>query len=158
LTPGRRGCGPRWIVAALLCVTALLAADGKDDLKSLAWIAGTFRGVVGGIEMEEYWTTPEGGVMLGLHRDTREGKLLFFEYLRIEATDDGIDYIASPRGGESTHFRLVEQGERRAVFSNPDHDFPQRIIYSRDGDTLCARIEGKEGEQTRSKEWCWQRE
>ncbi len=38
-----------------------------------------------------------------------------------------------------------------AVFSNPDHDFPQRIIYLRgaDGDSLWARIEGEIGGSAR---------
>jgi hypothetical protein len=41
------------------------------------------------------------------------------------------------------------------VFANPQHDFPQRILYWRDGDALCAAVEGAlQGEETRE-EWCW---
>jgi hypothetical protein len=28
------------------------------------------------------------------------------------------------------------------VFENPTHDFPQRVIYRREGDSLLGRIEG----------------
>ena len=36
-----------------------------------------------------------------------------------------------------------------AVFENPAHDFPQRVIYKRDGDKLNARIEGTKDGKTR---------
>ena len=32
--------------------------------------------------------------------------------------------------------------DREARFENLEHDFPQRIIYRRDGDSLTGRIEG----------------
>ena len=32
-----------------------------------------------------------------------------------------------------------------AVFENLAHDFPQRVIYRRCGEDLCARIEGAMG-------------
>lgn len=40
-------------------------------------------------------------------------------------------------------FKLVRNGPREAVFENPEHDFPQRIIYRLESDgALFARIEG----------------
>ena len=41
--------------------------------------------------------------------------------------------------------------------SNLAHDFPQRVIYRRDGERLAARIEGTVGGQARGKEWVFQR-
>ncbi|HMB69863.1 MAG TPA: hypothetical protein VKU85_11145, partial [bacterium] len=47
-----------------------------------------------------------------------------------------------------TAFKLISvdhsgEGESRFVFSNPDHDFPQRVVYVREGDDgMLARIEG----------------
>jgi hypothetical protein len=36
------------------------------------------------------------------------------------------------------------------AFANPEHDFPQRILYRRVGaDSLIARIEGKQGDKVR---------
>jgi hypothetical protein len=53
---------------------------------------------------------------------------------------------------------MVEIGDRRAVFANPEHDFPDRITYwLKDDRTLCARAEGGEPGQRQSKEWCWSR-
>jgi hypothetical protein len=42
---------------------------------------------------------------------------------------------------------------QRAVFENPTHDFPQRVIYERDGDALKARIEGSVAGEQESMDW-----
>jgi hypothetical protein len=137
-----------------LTLAAALAAGG--DLQTLAWMAGTWTGSDGGVEMEEHWMAPRGGSMLGLHRDTEAGRTVSFEFLRIEAGTDGIVYWASPKGRPATPFKLATSGDRRAVFENPGHDFPRRIIYWRDGaGALCARTEGTLGGKPASEEWCW---
>jgi hypothetical protein len=127
-------------------------------LEQLRWMVGSWSGESGGVRMEEHWIEPRGGVMLGLHRDLLPDDGLFFEYLRIEQTPEGIVYFASPRGSKTTPFRMLELRGQRVVFHNPEHDFPQRIIYElRDGTTLCARIEGDENNQPKSREWCWKK-
>ena len=60
-------------------------------------------------------------------------------------------------GRAPTAFRLVEVSGQRAVFENPGHDFPQRIIYRREGDTLHARIEGNQNGELRYSEWQWKK-
>jgi hypothetical protein len=48
---------------------------------------------------------------------------------------------------------LISNAEQRAVFENPTHDFPQRIIYARDGDLMTARIEGAVDGRAEHMEW-----
>jgi hypothetical protein len=44
----------------------------------------------------------------------------------------------------TAHHRSLGSTQWEAVFENPDHDFPNRIIYrTPDADSLFARIEGK---------------
>lgn len=105
--------------------------------------------------MEEFWTAPGGGIMVGLHRDVFPDGSSFFEFLRIVTTDRGLTYIASPRGTGTTEFVLVNLDGRSVVFENLEHDFPQRIIYRRDGDRLTARIEGEVNGTVKSREWTW---
>jgi hypothetical protein len=128
------------------------------DLSGLAWLAGNWSGVQGGVEMEEFWQEPKGNVMLGLHRDVTGGKTVSFEFMRIEATAEAITYWASPRGRPATPFRLIEQKGKRVVFENAKHDFPQRVIYwlSDDG-ALHAKIEGTMNGKPAAEEWTWQR-
>ena len=67
--------------------------------------------------------------MLAVSRTVSRGKLRAFEYLRILERDGGLVYIAQPNGRTATEFVLTELGENRAVFENPRHDSPQRIVY-----------------------------
>ena len=81
-----------------------------------------------------------------------------FEYLRIQRTPSGIVYLASPAGRDPTPFPLTTLEDRRVVFENPDHDFPQRITYWLDETgALHARVEGDVNGDTRTDEWVWQR-
>jgi hypothetical protein len=47
-----------------------------------SWMAGLWTGEDKGIRSEELWMKSRGGVMLGVHRDTKDGKCIFFEYLK----------------------------------------------------------------------------
>jgi hypothetical protein len=48
---------------------------------------------------------------------------------------------------------------QKVVFENPDHDFPQRILYwLEDADVLRARIEGTEDGENRGVEWTFRRQ
>jgi hypothetical protein len=136
----------------------LVPAASAQEVDSLAWMAGTWGGAKGGVESEESWTAPRGGAMLGVHRDVRAGRMVGFEFLRIDTEKDGLTYWASPGGRPATAFRLKESGSKRVVFENPAHDFPQRILYwLGDDGTLNARIEGTLQGEPGSEEWSWAR-
>lgn len=144
--------------AAAALLAAAFAGAQPASLDAVAFLAGTWTGEEGGVAMEEHWTTPAGGLMLGLHRDVEPGKPAFFEFLRIEATPKGIVYLASPRGAPATPFPLVESGGNRAVFENREHDFPTRIIYRLTPDgSLHARVEGTKKGKPAFEEWTWKK-
>jgi hypothetical protein len=127
-------------------------------LDDLAWLEGRWEGEQDGLAMEEQWTSLKGGALLGLHRDVKGGRMVSFEFLRIQTTPDGIVYFASPRSRPPVPFALVESVGRRAVFENKQHDFPQRILYwMTDDDTLHAGIEGPPNAKEKAMEWAWKR-
>lgn len=145
-----------WVLAVILwCGGALAPGREAPELVDLGWMAGHWFGRSGEVAMEEFWTEPGGGVMVGLHRDVFPDGSSFFEFLRIVTTDRGLTYIASPRGTGTTEFVMVNLDERSVVFENLEHDFPQRIIYRREGDRLTARIEGEVQGTTKASEWNW---
>jgi hypothetical protein len=149
----------RWALLAL--AGGPVAAGGGEagkaaDVASLGWLAGSWSGTANGEESEEHWTAPKGGVMLGLHRDVKGGRVVAFEFLRIQETPEGLAYLAQPKGNPPTPFPLAESGPRRVVFANPKHDFPQRILYWLDADgALHARVEGPPGGKEVAMEWTW---
>jgi hypothetical protein len=68
--------------------------------------------------------------MLAVSRTVNtSGKMVGFEYLRIVERDGGLVYIAQPAGRTATEFVLSEWSSTRAVFDNPRHDSPKRIVY-----------------------------
>ena len=85
------------VIAGCVFVSVATASEGVS-LDDLGWLAGFWVGSAGETTMEEIWTPPAGGVMLGLHRDMTPGRPAFFEYLRIEQRESEVVYIASPRG------------------------------------------------------------
>ena len=94
--------------------------------------------------------------MIGIHRDVAKGRTVSFELLRIESQKDQIVYLSMPNGrSPATPFPLKEASGTRVVFENPTHDFPQRIIYWRDGEVLHARTEGLVRGALESEEWQW---
>ena len=109
-------------------------------------------------KVTESWVGPGNGLMVAANLTTFANGRKSFEFLRIADTAEGFSYFASPGGKPPVEFKLKESGERRVVFENAAHDFPQRILYWRDGDMLVARIEGTIKDQPRSEEWRFGRE
>lgn len=68
--------------------------------------------------------------MLAVSRTVNtSGRMVAFEYLRIVERDGGLVYIAQPGGTTPTEFVLTHLTDTRAVFENPRHDYPKRIVY-----------------------------
>lgn len=113
----------------------------EGAIADLAWLTGAWVGTRNGRSIEERWSPPLGGAMLGVSRTVREEKMVGFEYLRIVEREGSLVYIAQPGGEPPTEFVLTELAEGRVVFKNPLHGFPQRIVYERTGeDGMTARI------------------
>ena len=137
-------------------LTALLAAaliqSAPAATPDMSWMAGYCLDCSNGREASETWSDPRAGLSVG-HAVAVEDDRASFEVSHIGPTPGGFAYVAQPGGVPPTAFVLTGSGPRRAVFANPENDFPTRVIYERDGDALKARIEGEIGGQARSMEW-----
>jgi hypothetical protein len=109
-----------------------MPAPARAAIGDLAWLAGAWvgtRGEKGATSIEERWSPPGGGAMLAASRTVSRGRMTAFEYLRVVERDGGLVYIAQPGGRTPTEFVLTALSTTRAVFENPRHDSPQRIVY-----------------------------
>jgi hypothetical protein len=122
-------------------------AAPSPDLEGLRFLEGNWKGESGKATIEERWTDAAGGTMLGVSRTLVEGKTVAFEFLRIEAREDGVFYVAQPGGRPPTEFELTRTSASEAVFENPRHDHPKIIRYRLEHDALVAELEGDEGRQ-----------
>jgi hypothetical protein len=152
------------MVAGLRIAAAQEREPGKNgaaaaaDISRLAWLTGHWGGGQSGRSVEEIWTDAAGGSMFAISRTIAGGKLREFEFLRIAEHDGRLAYLASPGGRcPPTAFPLVAAEGTSAVFENPQHDFPQRIEYKLEDDTLHVRISGGTGDKAKSMSWEWKR-
>ena len=136
------------ILASLILFTSIPIQN--PTLADLSWISGDWQTEPGGRrQIEEHWTTAAAGSMMGVSRTIAGDKTVEFEYLRIEQRADGIYYIAHPKARcPGTDFKLTSASATEAIFENPQHDFPKRIIYRKTEDGLTASIDAGEGSKS----------
>jgi len=134
------------LVAFVLSPSLAHCQGAKRSIDDLAWLGGCWQSNVAekGLLISEQWMKPAGGMMIGAGRTVKSGKTIEYEFIRIVEDAGGIFYVAKPTGSkEETRFKLIKSTTGEIVFENPAHDFPQRILYKREGDKLTARIEGR---------------
>lgn len=127
--------------AALLLLTAPLAAQTVARPSLPGWMAGTWMMEDGASWSDEVWTDPRGGIMLGVSRSGFGPELQFWEVAQIRVKPDGgISLFAQPQGKPPSEFPMVLISAESIEFANPAHDYPQRIRYWRQGRLLMAEI------------------
>ena len=115
------------------------------------WMAGSWRVD----NVEEHWTTADGGLMVGMSKTVNANGKVEFEFLRVINDGGKPAYLAMPQGRPATTFAFKSEEPNKIVFENLKHGFPQRIIYWRDGEKLCARIEGMMQGKVEGQDWCY---
>ena len=131
-------------IALLAAMAHAQAPAAKPTLQDFAWLAGHWRIEQGDRLVDEQWMAPVGGLMMGMARNVQGGKVREYEFTLLRQEPNGdILYIASPSKQTQTAFKLTSLSGGTAVFENPQHDFPKKIVYARQADgSLLAAIEG----------------
>jgi hypothetical protein len=140
----------------LLVAALLLASDAS--VESLSWMSGCWSMQAGAVMIEESWSRPAGGTLFGWSRVIKGDRTVQHEFLHIGVREGTLTYTA--RVGEkatATPFRMSKLADGEIVFENPEHDFPQRIIYRKSAEGLFARIEGNEKGKQRAQEFSYRR-
>lgn len=126
---------------------ARVLAPEQGPLEAVALLSGSWVGATPDGVVEEHWSHAAGSLLVGMGRVTAGGATKLFEALRVEARPGGLVYVAQPRGGAPTEFRLSPTSTKeRLVFENPDHDYPKRLVYERAGRALRVEISGGPGQ------------
>lgn len=135
------------------------AVAAEPDVTSLAWLAGCWQAESGEAGSGEHWLPPAGGTMFGVSRTVKNGKTVAYEFVQVRLNADGkLVYIALPSGQKEATFVASAVGANSVTFENPEHDFPQKVIYSLQSDgLLIARIEGTQGAKLRGVDFSMKR-
>lgn len=148
-TEGKRGVTMRKILLSIVVGTLCLpaAALAMSDAHPMPeWMAGTWSHTDEKGWSEEYWTPLRADIMLGSSRSGTADTLTFWEQMRIQKEDDGAVVLwATSADQKPVRFEAHMSGPSVVVFENPEHDYPQRIHYWREGKTLKAEISMMDG-------------
>jgi len=126
----------------LLLLQAMAITPQDMTQPDLTWLSGCWQD---DSHAKEVWSEPEGDMLFGYGVVVENGRVAFFERLRIEQRYGKLVYIAAPFGSDATTFILEEAGDNQISFINKAHDYPQRIKYQRKSDTLTAAISLADG-------------
>ena len=146
----------RILIALAAAILLGAAAPSGPDAGRLGWLSGSWINENGERWTEESWSAARGGMRLGTGRSGRGATVRDWEFMRIAPDSDGVlAFWGSPKGAPAVPFRLVSLTATEAVFANPSHDYPQRIVYRRDGPALVATISAADGSNATS--WRYKR-
>ena len=140
---------------AALFMLAAAAAEPVFGVANLEWLEGHWREDDTRVHnlvrfTEEVWIEGKAGAMFGINRSVRDRATLSFEYMRIVEEDGQLVFIAQPNGAAPSRFPMVSHGPNEIVFANPEHDYPQRIVYRREGPRLTGTISLADGSRPMS--------
>jgi hypothetical protein len=141
------------MMRALFALTLLMLASGpvlagESAAELPGWMAGAWEQQDGSGWADEYWTPARAGMMIGASRAGKGEKLTFWEHMRIVKEADGrIAFWAIVGDQKPVRFVADNISANAITFVNPDHDYPQRIRYWREGAELKAEIALMDGSQ-----------
>jgi hypothetical protein len=126
----------------LLLMTIAWLFLRSASVNDVGWIAGCWDLSRDNRHIVEHWMPVEGGTMMGMSRTVVNGKTTEWEFLMLRNGPKGLEYVAKPSGQAEAVFVATSASATEVVFENPSHDFPKKIIYTRNGESLTASIEG----------------
>lgn len=123
----------------------------RATIDDLAWLAGSWYGHIGEDPIDEHWSAPAGGGMIGMFRWLKQGRVHMYEFLAIEPDGDGgltlrlkhfhAGLFAWEGKSLVRAFRLVELGDRQAVFRRGGVFRSNQFVYRRPADDQMIVVE-----------------
>lgn len=123
----------------------------RATLDDLARLAGSWYGHVGEDLIDEHWSAPAGGVMIGIFRWLKQGRLYMYEFLAIDPEASGglvlrlkhfHDGLVAREGRSLVRaFPLVELGSRQATFRRGGAFRSNQFIYRQPADNQMIGVE-----------------
>ncbi|MEM6486059.1 MAG: DUF6265 family protein [Pseudomonadota bacterium] len=131
---------------ALILLLAGVVVEAQPITTLPVWMAGCW--ISEDRQSLEVWTQDNPQTLIGFSSVVKDGRIGFYELMsiRLQGTEDGQEergglvFTAYPANQPGGSFPAIELDEQAVVFSNPAHDYPQRIRYRRRGDQLFADI------------------
>jgi hypothetical protein len=140
------------ICTVLFFLLSTLTSDGqeisaktKENFKKISWLEGIWirTNAKPGRTAHERWQKVSPTEMKGFGVNMRGTDTVFVEKISITIKDDALFYVADvPENKKPVYFKFIEVSNKGFICENPEHDFPKKIAYQLDGNSLKAVISG----------------
>lgn len=118
------------------------ATDVLGKIEDLGWIQGRWKGKAFGGTIEEEFSLPAAGCVLGISRITGENnRLIFKEFMDLSQVGATLSYTVTTPNNIHT-FSLGMIGRNEVTWVDPTNKFPQSIHYKREGDSIRVVLKG----------------
>ncbi|HYG19014.1 MAG TPA: DUF6265 family protein [Ohtaekwangia sp.] len=130
----------------LLTILFTFLTFTQDHFTDLSRLQGVWRMETGKGYIYESWRSISELELVGKSYQLNGDDTIVFEKIRLVKRGSAVAYIPvvmDQNEGKPVEFRLVSAEQKKYIFENREHDFPQRIIYCLvTPDSVVARIEG----------------
>lgn len=137
-------------VLALLAPSAAAQQTPAATVADFSWLEGAWRGELDGRTIDQQWSAPRAGLMMGMFRLVEGERTLVLEFFSLRETPEGIDFrvrhfspaLEAWEKGDPIILKLAGFDGTRAAFENPVHGRPKRSFLIRTGpDSFTSRSE-----------------
>lgn len=151
------------LFAALVGLIVISASTLKEanDVKKAEWLIGTWENKTPKGSVFETWTKINDHELFGKSYLVKENDTVVFETIQVVQEQDLLFYIPlvkNQNNGLPVRFTGKAISETQLIFENPQHDFPQKISYTKiKSDSLVAEISGIQNGQQRKQTFLMKR-
>ncbi len=134
------------LLIALITICGCAASPDYTGSFDLGKLHGRWESLNQNTTQIEEWGLVAEGDLRGRGFVLEGRDTTFIEFLSIKEIDDTLRYFAQvsdQNDGETIEFKMRSQSKNIIEFANPAHDFPKRIVYEIEADSvLHTFIEG----------------
>lgn len=135
-----------FFTAVMMLAVKAFSQEAEERFRQLISLNGTWSMETKRGTVYESWEAVNNTFLKGRSYKINGTDTMLLEEVSIIRKDNDIFYIPVVQGQNNEQpvtFRLVKVENETFTFDNPDHDFPQRVIYQLPkNDSMHARIEG----------------
>ncbi len=127
------------VLGSIIRVTAQ-----PNNISQFQWLIGKWKGTQGDGVFYENWSKVNDYTLEGTGYHVVKSDTLFRESLQLHKVGKYWVYIATVENSYPVLFALIDAFDDTWIFANYEHDFPQRIVYTkRDNGKLYVKVEGE---------------
>ena len=119
-------------------LTSCINPDSSQSFNHLKVLSGNWESYEG-VLFNENWSVVHDSLMEGEGFSLNVGDTVFYEKLKIHMIDDSIYYSVNI-DYEQVDFLLIEASENSWLFVNYENEFPNKIDYKLENDTLLTVV------------------